>query len=105
MIGRPMPDVRTPRRRLYAVLAVAHAGMLAFFLVDRASGTASAVTGFPLDDAWIHLVYARSLAHGDGFAYNPGQLETGFTSPLWVMLLAPLFWIFRGIGLVLAVKA
>lgn len=57
------------------------------------SGTDAGLTGFPLDDSWIHLVYARALAMGDGFAYNPGQIEAGFTSPLWVMLLAPLHWL------------
>lgn len=48
--------------------------------------------GFPLDDAWIHLAYARSFLGGDGFSYNPGDWETGFSSPLWVLLLAPLSW-------------
>lgn len=44
--------------------------------------------GFPLDDTWIHLVYARALTEGQGFSYNPGQLETGVTAPLWTTLLA-----------------
>jgi hypothetical protein len=43
---------------------------------------------FCLDDAWIHLAYAKSLRFGDGLSYNPGDWETGFSSPLWVMLLA-----------------
>jgi len=43
---------------------------------------------FPLDDAWIHMAYAKSLRLGDGFSYNPGDWETGFSSPLWVLLLA-----------------
>jgi len=53
------------------------------------SGTPARV-GFPLDDAWIHLVYARNLLAGHGLAYNPGQLETGLTAPLWTLLLVPL---------------
>ncbi|MFT7462607.1 MAG: hypothetical protein ACI9EF_000948 [Pseudohongiellaceae bacterium] len=44
--------------------------------------------GFPLDDTWVHMVYARALGHGEGFAYNPGQLETGISAPLWTTLLA-----------------
>ena len=48
---------------------------------------------FPLDDSWIHRVYARALAHGEGFAYNPGQQETGATSPLWVIVTAPPHWL------------
>ncbi|MBL4685773.1 MAG: hypothetical protein JKY37_14355 [Nannocystaceae bacterium] len=43
---------------------------------------------FPLDDAWIHLSYAKSLRLGDGLSYNPGDWETGFSSPMWVALLA-----------------
>ncbi len=52
-------------------------------------GGPHARTGFPLDDAWIHRVYARSFAHLQGFAYNPGQQETGATSPLWAIVSAP----------------
>jgi hypothetical protein len=46
------------------------------------------VDEFCLDDAWIHLAYAKSLRLGDGLSYNPGDWETGFSSPLWVLLLA-----------------
>jgi len=42
----------------------------------------------PLDDAWIHLGYARNLlAHGY-YTYNPGSVQTGATSPLWTLTLA-----------------
>ena len=44
--------------------------------------------GFPLDDAYIHLVYARNLAAGHGFAFNVGEPSIGTTSPLWTLLLA-----------------
>lgn len=43
---------------------------------------------FALDDAWIHLSYAKSLRLGDGASYNPGDYELGFSSPLWLALLA-----------------
>lgn len=43
---------------------------------------------FPLDDAWIHLAYAKSLRLGEGLSYNPHDWETGFSSPLWVLLLS-----------------
>jgi hypothetical protein len=79
--------------RPYLILLVVHGATAALFLFNRAAGTDAALTGLPLDDSWIHLVYARSLAALQGFAYNPGQLETGFTSPLWVVLCAPLFWL------------
>jgi hypothetical protein len=61
---------------------------------------------FPVDDAWIHRVYARSMAMGHGMAYNGSAQETGSTSPLWVILTAPLHWLeFLGTpAIVLAVK-
>ncbi|HEU5369589.1 MAG TPA: hypothetical protein VFU69_14040, partial [Ktedonobacterales bacterium] len=47
------------------------------------------VPGFPLDDAWIHQDFARTLAQHGVFAYAPGQSGAGSTSPLWVLLLTP----------------
>lgn len=44
--------------------------------------------GFPLDDGWIHQTYARNLAATGQFAYVPGRVSTGSTSPLWTLLLA-----------------
>lgn len=41
---------------------------------------------FPLDDSWIHLVFARSLARGQGLAFNPQELVAGTTAPLWTAL-------------------
>lgn len=65
-----------------------------FILVSAYFLTASthSMTDFPLDDAWIHRVYARSLASGQGLAYNAGQQETGATSPLWILVTAPVHW-------------
>lgn len=60
----------------------------AWFLTDVSPGTDAALRGLPLDDAWIHLVYGRGLIESGLPAYNPGQLETGFTSPLQVVVAA-----------------
>ncbi|MFH2002888.1 MAG: hypothetical protein ABIK28_24690 [Planctomycetota bacterium] len=43
---------------------------------------------YPLDDAWIHMVYARNLVQGEGLSYNPPQPEAGFSSPLWLIVMA-----------------
>ncbi len=59
----------------------------------------SALNEFPLDDAWIHQVYARSVWREGRFAYNPGVAETGATSPLWAILLAPSSWLQHSVGL------
>src|SRR5262245_8144121 len=43
----------------------------------------------PLDDVYIHFQYARALAEGHPFQYNPGQPATsGATSLLYPVLLA-----------------
>lgn len=44
--------------------------------------------GFPLDDSWIHLQFARNLAAGEGLSFNPGVLMPGSTAPLWTALLS-----------------
>lgn len=44
--------------------------------------------GFPLDDAWIHQTYARNLAQTGQWAFIPGQISAGSTSPAWSALLA-----------------
>ncbi len=57
--------------------------------------------GLPLDDGWIHLVFARNLANGNGFCFNPGMPINGATSFLWPILESvffhlsplPLVWI------------
>jgi hypothetical protein len=51
--------------------------------------------GFPLDDSWIHLQFARNLAAGQGLSFNPGELVTGSTAPLWTALLS-LFFVLPG---------
>ena len=44
--------------------------------------------GFPLDDSWIHLTFARNLAQHGEWSFRPGIPSAGSTSPLWSALLA-----------------
>ena len=39
-------------------------------------------------DPTIYLVYARNIAQGDFFSFNPGEFSSGSTSPLWAMILS-----------------
>jgi hypothetical protein len=92
MSGRPGSE-RTREGLLASLYAILHAVTALAFVLRRDPGTDAAWIGFPLDDSWIHHVYARSLAGGGLFEYVPGQPEAGFTSPVWALLLAPLYWI------------
>ena len=72
-------------RRALLILAAASLLSLGIYLV------ASAFTlriGFPLDDSWIHLTYARNLALRGEWAFLPGVPSAGSTAPLWSVLLA-----------------
>jgi hypothetical protein len=44
---------------------------------------------FPLDDAWITQVYTRGMLRDHVPTYNPGEPETGFSSPLWMITSLP----------------
>ena len=48
---------------------------------------------FPLDDAYIHLNYIENLAETGKLSFNSGDLSTGSSSPLWVIILVPFFWL------------
>ena len=65
----------------------------------------SAITfriGFPLDDTWIHLTYARNFAEHGEWAFRLGERSAGSTAPFWTVLLgigfflelAPYIWTF-----------
>jgi arabinofuranosyltransferase len=70
-------------------LTLAALALTASSLVDAQSGVGPSLSrGVPLDDAWIHFQFARNLARGDGFAFNPGHPTAGSTAPLWSLLLA-----------------
>jgi len=76
----------TADRRDDLLVLLASALPLALLLLRERVIAGSA--GFPLDDSWIHLHFARNLAEGAGFAYNPGVPVAGSTAPLWTLLLA-----------------
>ncbi len=67
--------------------------VLAFILLTAL--WSPALESLPLDDAYIHLVYARNLAAGQGLCFNIGEPSTGTSSPLWVLFLA--VWIRSGL--------
>lgn len=46
------------------------------------------VYGAGLDDSYIFFVYARNLAQGNGWSFNPGVTSFGVSSVVWTGLLA-----------------
>ncbi|MCE9538141.1 MAG: hypothetical protein K8R85_02855, partial [Bacteroidetes bacterium] len=45
--------------------------------------------GFPLDDPWIHLTFAKNLAEYGSFSYFKNEMSTaGSTSPIYTIILA-----------------
>jgi hypothetical protein len=91
-------------------IALAAALPLALFLL-REHAVAGG-TGLPLDDSWIHLHFARNLAEGAGFSYNPGTPVAGSTAPLWTLLLAGAVliagagaWTAKAVGIVCTLSA
>lgn len=68
------------------LVGLAASASLLLYLIQE--GRIAGASGFPLDDSWIHLHFARNLAEGGGFAYNPGRPVAGSTAPLWTLLIA-----------------
>jgi hypothetical protein len=77
-------------RRLYpALLVLLVIGAAAFYIALNLNATGEPSPVMPLDDAYIHFQYARSIAEGHPYRYNPDQPPTsGATSLLYPYVLA-----------------
>ena len=74
----------------WVVLAVAALIAVLFYLIVSALVFR---VGFPLDDTWIHLTYARNIAEHGEWAFRLGERSAGSTAPLWTVLLSIGFFI------------
>jgi hypothetical protein len=74
-----------PNKRIVWILGIASAFSVSVYLIASALYYG---VGFPLDDSWIHLTYARNLAIYGEWAFQPGRLSAGSTAPLWTALLS-----------------
>lgn len=93
--GEYAPAFGGSRNRIVvcAALLLIHMAVAWFYTTMRVANSDAAWSDFPLDDSWIHMVYGRSVAHSGLPAYNDGEMEAGFTSPLWVIACAAAHWI------------
>ncbi len=83
----PQGSSRTPEVQGY----IPRTGAIAALILTCMAATLflhDAGAGLAVDDAYIHFVYARNIAGGQGFSFNQGEPSFGTTSPLWVFLLA-----------------
>ena len=84
---KALPEWIAGRRATGLLFLAGFLGGTAFLLPGIATSQA-ALTGFPLDEAWVRLVYARALASEAQLAFNPGPPEAAVSSLLWVGLMA-----------------
>lgn len=62
--------------------------LLPALVAAATSASRLSVGPLTIDDAYITFRYARNIAEGVGFVYNPGERVLGTTTPLWTLLLA-----------------
>ena len=55
-------------KRDLLIISIVYVAFCALYLAKMLSATDP---GFPLDDSWIHQVFAKNLATGHGFSFNP----------------------------------
>jgi hypothetical protein len=94
------------RRSLPYALPLVVSSLLGY-LATKAILADAGQPGMPLDDSYIHFVYARRFAEGAPFTFGLGDgFSSGATSFLWPLLLAPFYAVgFQGLSLVYVVWA
>lgn len=90
------PAVPGPALWYALILSFVLAGAIYLLWAER---QVAGVWGYSLDDSWIYAVYARNLATGQGYSFNPGEHVAAATGPLYVFLLAAIYLIFRDVVL------
>jgi hypothetical protein len=103
--GAGLPGTRAEAILAYAPLAAATAAL--GIVTTRAVLARAGGPAVPLDDAYIHFQYARSIAELHPFRYTAGAAPTpGATSLLWPLALMPFYALgLHGEGLVFAAWA
>lgn len=83
-----MPDTSSQILQKSILTAILVAGAAICVLICWSALQTNGTFGFPLDDSWIHLQFARNLRDYGSFSYYQNEMTTsGSTSPLYTMLL------------------
>lgn len=80
--------------RIFIIILIIAIGGIVSVLIERYAYLTNGSFGFPLDDPWIHLQFAKNLHDYGSFSYYKNEMITsGSTSPLYTLLLAIGFFI------------
>jgi len=91
---RSMLRSSSPKIHGIVVTVALLAGIMACVWVCWSAFRTNGTFGFPLDDPWIHLQFARTLREVGSFSYFGREMVTsGSTSPLYTLLLAAGFFL------------
>jgi len=72
---------------IFIGIAVLMVVLSVYYLVS--ANSVNGYNGFPLDDPWIHLTFAKNLSEYGSFSYFKNEMSTaGSTSPIYTMVLA-----------------
>jgi len=83
----------TANVRLILTTVLIAGGAFVCIAIARFAFVANGSNGFPLDDAWIHLQFAKNLHDFGSFSYYKNSMVTsGSTSPLYTILLSAGFF-------------
>jgi len=70
----------------FGVIAIVQIVSAAIFLLNTTSGASAGFDRLPIDDAWVRMVFIRNFAESLEIAFHPGDLSSGATSILWVLV-------------------
>jgi len=90
----PFEPAKNIRYLIFAAIALISFG-LSFYYLNFAKSVNNAF-GFPLDDPWIHLTFAKNLVDYHSFSYFKNEMATaGSTSPIYTLILAAGFFVMK----------
>jgi hypothetical protein len=79
---------------IFAAIAIISFGLSIYYL--NFAKSANNGFGFPLDDPWIHLTFAKNLVDYHSFSYFKNEMATaGSTSPVYTLVLAAGYFVFK----------